>query len=201
MVNDFIDEDNDNSPIDSTIFDFDLFSMDIYRDKRSINKRSIQFSNKCYPSSLFMIATAGAKFNTNLIDWNRNLNFINNIYTTDFEFEVEYPKNIDDIIKRRFSENNEETSDNFKNEKDSYLKTFKILASKGFFVYDKFNINDKIDTRFELICKPKFNLENYLRLFEIIKDVYSIEIKDFETEEIDKMKVVKFRRFKIFRDL
>jgi hypothetical protein len=46
---------------------------------------------------------------------------------------------------------------------DSYFRDFEILARKGFYVFDRFNLSESEDTRYNLVVYPLYNpsLDSY----------------------------------------
>lgn len=95
------------------------------------------------------IATAGAKIPKYLIDLTKNnLRIYDHISNDPFEYKTEQNLRLETIVyEKEFIKNADFNTDN-------YLSSFKKFASKGFYSFDKTNINDPLDREYHLVAYP-----------------------------------------------
>lgn len=95
-------------------------------------------------SKIIHISTAGMTLinslrNMNLLEYNSNFKTVLS-YRRTFKFEVNRQLERDNITVR-----------------ESYFSFFNLMAKRGFYSYDKVNIDNNEDYNFQLISKPIYN--------------------------------------------
>lgn len=74
------------------------------------------------------------------------------------------------LLYRRVFEyelNNEIVRDNLVGELSDYIHFFNLMAKRGFFSFDKVNISNTEDYRFQLISKPKYECKILLPKYNV----------------------------------
>jgi hypothetical protein len=90
------------------------------------------------------ISTAGMT----LINSLRDLNFKN--YNSNFKTVLNYRRTFNFELNVQLERDNT-------TERESYFSFFNLMAKRGFYSYDKVNIDNNEDYNFQLIAKPSYN--------------------------------------------
>lgn len=122
------------------------------------------------PSLKIHIATAGAILPDYILSLANNNYIIYDYYNTiDSKNEYLINPNLEEIVyKKEYSKRNDF-------DEKLYLESFIKLASKGFYSFDKTNIQDPLDKKFHLVAYPINNDEKFNDLFFLKENQLFIE--------------------------
>jgi hypothetical protein len=91
--------------------------------------------------------------------------------------------------RRRFTiENNPEISRDNLLDLESYLSFFRLIAKRGFYSYDKYDIDNKEDNRLQLICRPFYDRNILIKNTPFITDSNEKRFINYDLDLIEAKK-------------